>query len=101
VAESGDDGGGSYVSKILSAPREEIAIPPLQAVPIRLEILPQKVNPDYRKQITVMNLVNRDYDVTFEVNANIIDQVCCRLSRRDGFPWRCRNQRTRPFMVAV
>ena len=88
MAETGDDGGGSYVSKILSAPREEIAIPPLQAVPIRLEILPQKVNPDYRKQITVMNLVNRDYDVTFEVNANIIDQVRCRLRRRDCFLWR-------------
>ena len=63
------------MSKILSAPHDEIVIPGAQAMPIRLEVLPQKANPDYRKQITVMNLLNRDNDTTFEVNANNIDQV--------------------------
>ena len=63
------------MSKILSAPRDEFTIPAFAVLPIRLEVLPQKVNPDYRKQITVLNLINRDDDATFEVHANNIDQV--------------------------
>jgi hypothetical protein len=63
------------VSKILSAPRDELVLPPLGRLPIRLEVLPQKGNPDYRKQITVHNLLNRADDATIEVTANNVDPV--------------------------
>jgi hypothetical protein len=30
-------------------------IPPFSSIPVRLEVRPRKVNPDYRKQISIIN----------------------------------------------
>lgn len=62
------------VSKVLNCFRDEIIIPPKQSIEVKLDIYPRKVNPDYRKQITVVNLLNRDNDQLLEVKSCNIDK---------------------------
>ncbi|RKO93087.1 hypothetical protein BDK51DRAFT_24729, partial [Blyttiomyces helicus] len=63
-----------FVSKVLNCFRGEIVIPAKQTVEAKIDIYPRKVNPDYRKQITVVNLLNRDSDRTVEVRSTNIDK---------------------------
>ena len=63
-----------FISKILSASREEIYVPANETVEAKLDLFPLKVNPDYRKQVTIVNLLNRDNDQTIEVRSSNIDQ---------------------------
>ena len=63
-----------FVSKILSATRGEIYIPAKQTIDTKIDIYPRKVNPDYRKEITVVNLLNSDNDQIIEVRSTNIDQ---------------------------
>ena len=63
-----------FVSKVLSAMRGELYIPAKQTIDTKVEIYPRKVNPDYRKEITVVNLLNPDNDQIIEVRSTNIDQ---------------------------
>ncbi|KAJ3290798.1 hypothetical protein HK104_006518 [Borealophlyctis nickersoniae] len=63
-----------FVSKVLNSYRGELIIPPKQSLEVKIDIYPRKVNPDYRKQITVVNLLNRDDDQIVEVRSTNIDK---------------------------
>jgi len=63
-----------FVSKVLSMYRDEVAIPPLQTVELKVDFFPRRVNEAYRKQITVANLLNRHNDQIFEVRSQNVDQ---------------------------
>ncbi|CAJ0650018.1 4891_t:CDS:10 [Entrophospora sp. SA101] len=63
-----------FVSKVLNCIRNEIVIPPKLSTEIKLDMYPRKVNVDYRKQITVVNLQNRDNDQIIEVHTTNIDK---------------------------
>lgn len=62
-----------FASKVLSCYRGEILIPPKQWSEVKIDIYPRKVNPEYHKQITVMNLYNSDNDQVLEVLSNNVD----------------------------
>jgi hypothetical protein len=63
-----------FVSKVLSMYRDEVAIPALQTVELRVDFFPRRINEAYRKQITVANLMNRTDDQIFEVRAKNVDR---------------------------
>ncbi|KAI9092651.1 hypothetical protein DFS34DRAFT_583878, partial [Phlyctochytrium arcticum] len=64
-----------FVSKVLNASRDPLQILPKSSMELKIEIYPRKVNPDYRKQITVVNLLNRgDNSKTVEVRSTNIDK---------------------------
>ncbi|SNX83766.1 uncharacterized protein MEPE_02474 [Melanopsichium pennsylvanicum] len=63
-----------FVSKVLSMYRDEVAIPALQTVEMKVESFPRRVNETYRKQITVANLLNRQGDQIFEVRSRNVDK---------------------------
>ncbi|KAJ3219397.1 hypothetical protein HK099_004728, partial [Clydaea vesicula] len=63
-----------FISKVLNTVRDEIRILPKQSVEVKVDIYPRKVNPDYRKQITVVNLLNRDNDQEISIRATNIDK---------------------------
>ena len=63
-----------YVSKVLNTNRSQVTLPPLQTVEVKLDIYPRKVNPDYRKQISIINTLNRDNDQVVQVKSNNIDK---------------------------
>ncbi|WFD40599.1 uncharacterized protein MJAP1_003587 [Malassezia japonica] len=62
-----------FVSKVLSMYMDEIAIPARQTIEVKMDFFPRRVNEAYRKQITVMNLLNRHNDQIFEVRARNVD----------------------------
>ncbi|WFD24306.1 hypothetical protein MEQU1_003005 [Malassezia equina] len=62
-----------FVSKVLSMYMDEIAVPARQTVELKMDFFPRRVNDSYRKQITVMNLLNRDNDQILEVRARNVD----------------------------
>lgn len=62
-----------FVSKVLSMYMDEIAVPARQTVELKMEFFPRRVNNSYRKQITVMNLLNRENDQILEVRARNVD----------------------------
>lgn len=47
------------ISKVLSANRNVIVIPPMESVEERIEFFPRRINEKYEKQIFVRNLLNR------------------------------------------
>ncbi|KAJ1026835.1 hypothetical protein NDA16_002132 [Ustilago loliicola] len=63
-----------FVSKVLSMYRDEVAIPALQTIELKVESFPRRVNETYRKQITVANLLNRQGDQIFEVRSRNVDK---------------------------
>ncbi|UZJ55957.1 hypothetical protein CBS101457_005277 [Exobasidium rhododendri] len=63
-----------FVSKVLSMYRDEISIPPLQTLELRVDFFPRRVNENYRKQVTVANLLNRSNDEIFEVRSQNVDE---------------------------
>jgi hypothetical protein len=63
-----------FVSKVLTCYRGELTVPAKQSIEVKIDIYPRKVNADYRKQITVANLLNRDNDQTVQVFATNIDK---------------------------
>ena len=62
-----------FVSKVLSMYMDAITIPARQTVEVKMDFFPRRVNDAYRKQITVMNLLNRHNDQIFEVCARNVD----------------------------
>ncbi|ORX81620.1 hypothetical protein K493DRAFT_389168, partial [Basidiobolus meristosporus CBS 931.73] len=63
-----------FTSKVLSCLQDVISIPAKQSVEVKLDIKPRKVNPDYRKQVNVVNLQNRDDDQFVQVKSVHVDQ---------------------------
>ncbi len=63
-----------FNSKVLNCYKGEIIIPPRQFTEVKIDIYPRKVNPEYRKQISVLNLKNRENDQIVEVYSNNIDK---------------------------
>ncbi|CAG8457039.1 15393_t:CDS:2, partial [Dentiscutata heterogama] len=63
-----------FVSKVLYCIRKEITIPPKLSTEVKLDMYPRKINVEYRKQITVVNLQNRDNDQIIEVRSTNIDK---------------------------
>ncbi|KAI8385669.1 hypothetical protein BD560DRAFT_321778 [Blakeslea trispora] len=63
-----------FSSKVLNCLRGEITIQPRSYVELKLDLYPRKVNPDYRKQITLVNFLNKDNDQIVEVHSNNIDK---------------------------
>lgn len=64
-----------FISKIINMYRNEIRIPPRQSLEVKVDIYPRKINPDYKKQITVVNLLNRANDQIVEVRSNNQDRT--------------------------
>ncbi|WFD43534.1 hypothetical protein MPSI1_002196 [Malassezia psittaci] len=62
-----------FVSKVLSMYMDPITVPARQTVEVKMEFFPRRVNDAYRKQITVMNLLNRHNDQIFDVRARNVD----------------------------
>ncbi|KAJ3159683.1 hypothetical protein HK101_001020 [Irineochytrium annulatum] len=63
-----------FISKVLNCYRGEILIPPRQSTEVKIDIYPRKVNPEYCKQIAVVNLLNRENNQIVEVKSNHIDK---------------------------
>ncbi|KAI9489901.1 hypothetical protein BDB00DRAFT_875869 [Zychaea mexicana] len=63
-----------FSSKVLNCLRGEIVIQPRSYVELKLDLYPRKVNPEYRKQITLVNYLNRDNDQIVEVQSTNIDK---------------------------
>ncbi|CAO3635246.1 unnamed protein product [Mucor fragilis] len=63
-----------FSSKVLNCLRGEITIQPKSYVELKLDLYPRKVNPDYRKQITLVNFLNKDNDQIIEVHSTNIDK---------------------------
>ena len=63
-----------YVSKVLNIYKGELFIPPNQSIEVKVDIYARKVNADYRKQITVVNLLNRDNDQVIQAISTNIDE---------------------------
>ncbi|KAI9487044.1 MAG: hypothetical protein EXX96DRAFT_646766 [Benjaminiella poitrasii] len=63
-----------FTSKVLNCLRGEITIQPRSYVELKLDLYPRKVNPDYRKQITLVNFLNRDNDQIIEAHSTNIDK---------------------------
>ncbi|PWN36998.1 uncharacterized protein FA14DRAFT_119399 [Meira miltonrushii] len=63
-----------FVSKVISMYRDEIAVPPLQSIELRVDFFPRRVNESYRKQVTVANLLNRSNDQILEVRSSNVDE---------------------------
>lgn len=64
-----------FQSKVLNClPSGAITIPPKAGTELKLDIYPRKVNPDYRKQLTLYNLTNRANDQIIEVRSTNIDK---------------------------
>ncbi|KAG0164422.1 hypothetical protein DFQ28_010304 [Apophysomyces sp. BC1034] len=63
-----------FTSKVLNCLRGEIVIQPRSYVELKLDLYPRKVNPEYRKQITLVNYLNKDNDQIIEVQSTNIDK---------------------------
>jgi len=63
-----------YISKVLNIHKGELFIPPNQSIEVKVDIYARKVNPDYHKQITVVNILNRDNDQVVQVHSTNIDE---------------------------
>ncbi|KAF9103246.1 hypothetical protein BGX29_003628 [Mortierella sp. GBA35] len=64
-----------FQSKVLNcSPSGAITLPPKSSTELKLDIYPRKVNPDYRKQLTLFNFTNRANDQIIEVRSTNIDK---------------------------
>ena len=63
-----------YESKVLTSIKNEIIIPARQKTSVKIDFYPRKINPDYRKVITVVNVLNPDNDLTFTVHSVNFDK---------------------------
>ncbi|KAL5032177.1 hypothetical protein BDV3_000767 [Batrachochytrium dendrobatidis] len=63
-----------FVSKVLNSFRGEMTIHARQHIEVKIDIYPRKINPDYCKQITVVNLLNRENDHIVDVRSTNIDK---------------------------
>lgn len=61
-----------YESKAVSFKKNRYTIPPRQSVDVMFDFLPRKVSPDYRKEITFVNVNNRKNDQFVEVSVSTL-----------------------------
>ena len=61
------------ISKVLSANRNVIVVPPFESVEEKLEFFPRRINDHYEKQIFVRNLLNRANDRLLEIRSKNVD----------------------------
>ncbi|ORY35348.1 hypothetical protein BCR39DRAFT_2214 [Naematelia encephala] len=61
------------ISKVLSANRNVIVIPPHETVEEKLELIPRRINDKYEKQIFVRNLLNRSNDQFMQIRSKNVD----------------------------
>jgi len=64
-----------YESKVLSFSQNTLTIPARNSMDLKIQIVPRRINPDYRKEITFFNVKNRDNDQFIEVRANNMDPL--------------------------
>jgi len=63
-----------FISKVLNCIRGPYEIPARQSLEVKIDIYPRKVNPDYRKQITIVNHLNKNNNQNVEVQSTNIDK---------------------------
>jgi hypothetical protein len=63
-----------FESKVLNCTQGEILMQPKSTVELKLDIYPRKVNPSYKRQITLVNYLNRDNDQIIEVSSKNVDK---------------------------
>ncbi|KAJ8902553.1 hypothetical protein NDN08_006956 [Rhodosorus marinus] len=63
-----------YVSKCVTAAVRDMVIAKRQWYDLLLNYVPRKVNPEYEKQITIVNRRNRKNDSVFVLRANVVDR---------------------------
>ncbi|OWZ69712.1 hypothetical protein AYX14_04886 [Cryptococcus neoformans] len=61
------------MSKVLSANKNVIVIPPKEVVEEKLEFFPRRINEKYEKQIFIRNLLNRANDQLVEIKSRNVD----------------------------
>ncbi len=61
------------ISKVLSANRNIIVVPPYETVEEKLEFFPRRINDRYEKQLFVRNLLNRSNDQLVEIRSKNVD----------------------------
>jgi hypothetical protein len=65
----------NFESKVLNCTQQgELLIQPRGSIELRLDIYPRKVNTSYKRQITLINYLNRDNDQIIEVSSTNIDK---------------------------
>jgi hypothetical protein len=66
----------NYQSKVVTFRQRQITIPPRQSADLKMDFVPRKINPDYRKEITFVNTKNKEGNDQFvSVRANNIDPL--------------------------
>jgi hypothetical protein len=65
----------NYQSKVVTFRQRQVTIPPRQSADLKLDFVPRKINPDYRKEITFVNTKNKSNDQFVSVRANNIDPL--------------------------
>lgn len=63
-----------FESKVLNCAQGELLMQPKSTVELKLDIYPRKVNQFYKRQITLMNYLNRDNDQIIEVSSTNVDK---------------------------
>ncbi|WVR07348.1 hypothetical protein IAU60_004389 [Kwoniella sp. DSM 27419] len=61
------------ISKVITANRNVIVIPPFETVEERLEFFPRRINEKYEKQMFVRNLLNRKDDQLVNIKSRNVD----------------------------
>ncbi|OCF40504.1 hypothetical protein I317_05674 [Kwoniella heveanensis CBS 569] len=61
------------ISKVISANRNVIVIPPFESVEEKLEFFPRRINEKYEKQMFVRNLLNRRDDQLVNIRSRNVD----------------------------
>lgn len=63
-----------FVSKIITCSIKKATIRPKQSITLTFKLSPRRVNTNYKKQITIVNLDNRNNDNIVEIQSNNIDK---------------------------
>lgn len=63
-----------FESKVLNCVEGELLIQPRRSIEIKLDIYPRKVNSSYKRQIKLVNYLNRDNDQIIEVSSKNVDK---------------------------
>lgn len=63
-----------FESKVLNCAEGELLIQPKNSIEIKLDIYPRKVNSSYKRQIKLVNYLNRDNDQIIEVSSKNVDK---------------------------
>ncbi|CEP19501.1 hypothetical protein [Parasitella parasitica] len=62
-----------FESKVISCTQGELLIQPKSTVELKLDIYPRKINTSYKRQIKLVNYLNRDNDQIIEVCSKNVD----------------------------